>query len=393
MALVLVGLSPFVAARFDSQVIFNQHLIEYAWAAHDMEKLPVPEERIQSKYVAGLRAMINGFRSDVPDLEDHGAVLSFLLSHMPSRAIVYPTENFYYYRFQDRDGQWVWGNLRLADANAGYLGLTYFHPGSSEYQHKIFVDGQDIEIKQAGGGREYEVTFRGKSRVFFLPEVVTQCPEGLRLLDEERYVGRVIDESAIRFHLIFNTSTRSFYYLLDESAGVPDRFMSASDDILVLERSGFSFYDDSEADRRVLVGVPLKDIMENNYFDGPGDQVPFELNVRDMIYQAYPHTMLHEGIDEHGVVMGTREWQRVAITPYVRYAHLDEVYAAVQRGLEYEDKGQRWTAMTVEWWNTPFWIATQIRRLHEEGKSLLGEPPGLLTIDELTELYPEELSF
>ncbi len=49
--------------------------------------------------------------------------------------------------------------------------------------------------------------------------------------------------------------------------------------------------------------------------------------------------------------------------------------------------------MTTEWWNTPSWQAMQIRRLHEDGKSLVGKPTGLLSLDQLIEMFPKQLSF
>lgn len=389
---VTMACVPLIAYKFSTQVEFNQHLVESAWSKNDVNQVASFGKRIRSRYGYGVRAIFNGFHLPPPDVADHGAVLEFLLSNAPSYAIVYPTENFYYFRFQDNQGQWVWGNLRLADANAGNLGLTYFHPGSDSYEHKIFINGKDIRVENTGE-REYTVEYRGKSTIFFIPPIVTQSPDGVSLLENEKYVGRIIDESAIRFHLLFNTSTNSFYLTLDESDGVPDIAHQASAEIQVMERSGFAFYCDTDHDRKLLVGVPLRDIAENNYFDGPGDQVPFEIEIRDLLYLAYPHTMLERGLDEHGVFLGKKEWQRVAITPYVRYAHIDEVADIVQRGLRYENSSERCTVMTTEWWNTPSWQAMQIRRLHEDGKALVGKPTGLLSIDQLIEKFPEQLSF
>lgn len=58
--------------------------------------------------------------------------------------------------------------------------------------------------------------------------------------------------------------------------------------------------------------------MENNWYDGPFDQVPPRLHIRDLLEEAYPYVKQAGGIDEHGNFI-ERHGQRVAISPYIAY--------------------------------------------------------------------------
>ena len=388
-ALLIAG-APLLAHRYLVPIQFNQFLIERADATYGITGIASRWQRLRSAYSSGVKAIARGSDRSQPDLDDPDSVLAHVLSWAPPYSIVYPTEIFYYFGFRDAKDRWVWGNLRIAEAGSGRLGLSFFHPGSSSYTHKMYDSADGVTISSIGD-RDHVVKFRYSSVRFHVPDVVTVSPASLSLDTDEKYVSRIVDECGVRFHLVFNCTTNSFYMLLDESDGIPDRLAHTESGLVLGSRTGFVYYDESASERRMLIGVHLPNIAENNYFDGPGDQVPYEVPLRDLLHLAYPHTMLGPGIDAHGVLQGTTEWQRIAITPFQRYQTLDEVNDRITEAERFENLSMQRTSMTKEWWNSPMWVAMKTYELRAEGKSLIGTSPGLLSLEELESRYPESM--
>lgn len=388
--LLALTIAPLIAHRYLVPVQFNQFLIEQAEAEYGVKRNATPWQRWRSAYSSGIRAMRHIGDTDSPQLDNPDAVLAYVLKWAPSYAIVYPTEIFYYFRFDDPEGHQVWGNLRIAEAGEGRIGISYFHPGSAAFSHKVYNADDGLIVSQSGP-RDHVVAYAGRRVRFHVPEVVTSPPESIALDSQERYVARIVDESGVRFHLLFNKATNSFYMLLDESEGCPDRLEATDEGLTLGARTGFVYFDETDLDRRLLIGVRLSNIAENNYFDGPGDQVPYEVPIRDLLHLAYPHTLLEPGIDEHGVLLGTPEWQRIAVTPFHRYQTLDELRERIHDAQAYDERSAQRTVMTKEWWNSPMWIVMKMRELAAEGKGLAGDPPGLLTREELDSMFPEPM--
>ncbi|MEO1130314.1 MAG: hypothetical protein AAFX05_11505 [Planctomycetota bacterium] len=377
---------PLLAHASLAPVQFNQFLIEAADRRYGVGSWQSRVQSIGRVYTSGLRAIPKRFGDTPPPLDDPEAVLNYVLKWAPPLATVYPTECFYYYRFKDREGQWVWGNLRIADAPGGIIGISYFYPGAPDFTHREFTSEDGIDVTPLGY-RRYRVQGSGRAVTFVLPEVRTTAPSSFAATEDEHYVGRIVDESAVRLHLLFNTATNSFYMALDESEGITDALEEVEEGLLLGQRSGFVYYDDEQLDRRLLLGVRQDNIIDNNYFDGPADQVPFELELRDLMHLAYPHTMLGDGIDAHGVLLGKDEWQRVAISPFVRYSGINELKERITRCAG-TSPSVRMTCMTKEWWNSPLWLSYTIGRLRSEGKDLVGPAPGLMPLEEVLRRYP-----
>jgi hypothetical protein len=140
---------------------------------------------------------------------------------------------------------------------------------------------------------------------------------------EEEFVSPIIDESGSAFLLVFNHATCEFYYILVEPP--PDDNLHSTDlpGTWRGEASGFAYIEDALG-RRVLAGVRGHDVSMNTFFDGPFDQLPPRLNVRDLIRWAYPGIEERRGLtlDEHGGWVGM-EGTRVAISPYAEYGEWD----------------------------------------------------------------------
>jgi hypothetical protein len=84
---------------------------------------------------------------------------------------------------------------------------------------------------------------------------------------DEKYLGPVFDEPAIRFFLVYNSKLKIFHYILDETSGVADDFFSTAraDRIVIGRRTGFAFYRDHRLDRKILIGVFEANSVLNTY--------------------------------------------------------------------------------------------------------------------------------
>ena len=353
----------------------------------DVSDGPFRLDSLTNYGVAVLRSGVIGLRGlgeETPGLEDKEAVFSFIFSQLPSSVNVLPTEGFYYYS-AFLNGQEIRGNIRLADAfSKQEVSFAYFIPEQGGATQTWVLDlspETGLEI-QSTDGRSVALSWKGKSVRFNLPDGTQYEPDEATLLEEERSVGRIFDESGIAFFLLFNEETRSFYNVLDEDSPFPGELVDHGDGLLVCPRSSFAFYDDP-AGRKILIGVHLRNVEENNFFDGPGDQVPYQAFLKDTLYMAYPQTALASGIDEHGVYLDKAQWVRVAICPFHRYVELNSLHERITKVASLTDPGQRATEVTREWWNNASWRGRIREKLRVEGKQ---DPSTGLVSESLIEL-------
>jgi hypothetical protein len=370
---MVVGLPPLIA-HVVSPVEFNQRLIERLESSRGVESLSEAGTGFRRSWTVGARILLGRTTHRAPAFESERELVGYVFSWLPSKATVYPTEGFYYYKFRTGDGREVWGNLRVAELDAGRLGFAYFRPDEREQlRYDNLVHGRDITVNRLGEFR-WLVTMNGRTVEFVVPAARQARVAACKLLAEEELVGPVFDESGTRLSLLFNKRLNAFYFVLDARAGLTESLRSVSPGVLLGSRTGFAYFDDTRLDRRLLIGVHLENVKANNYFDGPGDQVPYWVSLRNQLHLAYPHTMKGAGIDEHGVAQGTSEWARIAVSPFIRYASLDELKERVEQEGGHTDPGVRCVALTKEWWNSPQWLAGVISDLHAEGKKLAGVP-------------------
>ncbi|MCL4220920.1 MAG: hypothetical protein KJZ65_06090 [Phycisphaerales bacterium] len=304
--------------QFVSEPRFNQRLIEYAWNPTDGAARRLPSD---------LRPADTGVRLDV---NDPASVVAFVLEQSPAQPIVYPTERYYYFEFSAGPRR-VAGNLRFTDAEKGVLHTGYFDRYDS-----TFLKSADF---QADGGlaldwndatRTANVQFRGIERTFQLPR-----PRSTRalLLPGESDVAAVLDESGFTFHLLFHEPSAQFYFALDDGAPLPDTLIQLRTEppVWLGVRSRFVFVTEPALRRRVLVGVYAPSVRANDYYDGPFDQVPPDLYLKDKLEAAYPYVKFRGGIDEHGNFREI-DGQRVAISPYQDYTSTEQMIALIVRG-------------------------------------------------------------
>jgi hypothetical protein len=267
-------------------------------------------------------------------LSDMKAMLAFVLESLPDRVKVYPTENYYYFHFFSQGVRYS-GNLRLdmMDRDQGKLHFAYFEE-MQEWKkdalpsYKIFDRGDGVAVEKVDD-LIYRVSFRGKQVVFELNDLSKIVPPPHAIAADEKYLGPVLDDSGMRFFLVFNTRLELFHYILDETAKLADQLRASArtDRILIGARTGFAYYDDLRMQRKILIGVFESNARLNNAFDGPFDQLPDNFIVadelRDAILRVEP--ALAGKIDRVG---GSCDGSgRYLIVPYATYRTEEDLYA------------------------------------------------------------------
>ena len=304
------------------------------------------------------------------DPSDARQVLEFVASWLPSLTVVHPTEEFVYFEFTAQDELYR-GNLRVADLGAEAMTLSYFPHGGAATSIGL-KRGEEFKLLEVSGS-SYKARLLGREIVFLRPSMVTEAPTTLTLGEGEDYVGWVHDESGERFHLLFSHSPHAFYYVLDQPANEEHREIAPG--VEVGERTGFVYRrveDDSGGERLLYVASGFEDGVMNTYYDGPGDQVPIHIELRDKLNLAYPSTLWGGGVEQNGVYSNTDVWCRYAIIP-AQLVHdpaevgTSELQAAGSLGM---GVAQRCEALTHEWWKTRRWWEDALERVRAEGKQL-----------------------
>ena len=213
---------------------------------------------------------------------DPMAVFAFVLGSLPDKVKVYPTENYYYFRFMQGGVPYA-GNIRLdpLERDRGKVQFSYY-ADLSEWRDKMQGDTYVVLDASRGVSVErlerllYRVSYRGKSVVFALNDLSQVKPPAGALGPDDKFLGPIFDESAVRFFLVYNSRLKVFHYILDETAKVPDELTASarSDRILIGRRTGFAFYRDHRLDRKIMIGAFESNARLNTYFDGPFDQLP-----------------------------------------------------------------------------------------------------------------------
>jgi hypothetical protein len=110
---------------------------------------------------------------------------------------------------------------------------------------------------------------------------------------------------------------------------VPDQFDTIEnvDRITNGIRTGFAFYSDRYAKRKILVGVSQLNTSINNYLDGPFDQLPDNFVEGETLRQAIVDSdpMVKGKIDRLGYFLDDEA--RYAISPYMQYRSENDLLA------------------------------------------------------------------
>ncbi len=290
------------------------------------EKTSLPELRTNQHFIEELARKP---RFDVNKLKD---VFNFIFSSLPDKVRVYPTENYYYFKFYHQGIRYA-GNLRLAavDRDQGILHFAYFadaNASSSEgSMHYLKLTARDGVRVEKAGPLEYKITFGGRQVTFLLNDVSDVTPPKELMRAREIYLGPVFDESGLQFYLLFNTELKIFHYILNETSGTGDQLIASevADRILIGKRSGFAFYKDHHIDRKILIAVHAANVVVNNYYDGPFDQLPDNFikgnSLKDAIEASDPNMVGQ--LDRFGYLASGEG--RYLIGPYKQYSDPGEL--------------------------------------------------------------------
>lgn len=271
---------------------------------------------------------ISSVRNNI-DLSSTLDVFESVFNALNVDVIVYPSENYYYFQFET-NGRTIKGNIALfaIDRDKGKLNFAYEEISALEEAPADIVDG--VATLDGSNGVDilkindfvYKVTFKDKSVNFHLNRLDMKQPSSFKLHNDEVYIGNTFDESGIRFHLLYNTLYKNLFWVLNEEYYVPESFTELIDNVIIGKRTGFIFYTEKKLQRKILFGVKNENIISNNWFDGPFDQLPDnyietnEVELKKYIEESYP--FCKDKIDKFGHFLKEND-SRVAISTYLAY--------------------------------------------------------------------------
>jgi hypothetical protein len=266
------------------------------------------------------------------DVKNALSVFRMVLESLPDRVTVYPTENYYYFKFNYAGVQYS-GNIRLENERRDQGQVHFaFAPEFSEWKSedpavfKILTKADGVTIEKIND-LSYRISLGAKSVVFDLNDLRHVKPPQDAISRDERFIGPIFDESGVRFLLVYNPKLKAFHYLLDETITPNESFTPSpsTDRILIGKRTGFAFYRDHKLNRKILIGVYEGNSRVNNYYDGPFDQLPDNFldgnSLHDAVLDVAPY--LKGRIDRYGSSFDGET--RYMISPYVHYSSEDDL--------------------------------------------------------------------
>lgn len=262
---------------------------------------------------------------------DAKAMFAWVFAQLPERVKVWPTESYWYFSFVHRGVKWA-GNIRLdaKDRDEGKVHFAYFEDLAEwreEPEMNYLLLGPEHGVKlEKLEPFVYRLTFADKAVVFELNDMKGVKPPAGAVLAEETYIGPVFDDSAVRFFLVWNPKAKVFHYVLDESLMSEDFLgMRENDRTLIGKRTGFAYYRDHRANRKILIGVFEGNSRVNNAYDGPFDQLPDAFiegeTLRAAIIAVEPK--LKGRIDRWGGLADGSG--RYLVAPYAYYREADDL--------------------------------------------------------------------
>ncbi len=273
-------------------------------------------------------------RASLP-IGDVKAMFGWVLNELPERVKVYPTENYYYFYFYHQGSRYA-GNIRLEAATrdegkvnfAYYVDMNEWHL-KEDNRHYVVLGKDDGVAVQKVEPLLYRVSYGDKSVLFELNDLSAVKPPAGVLGADEKFLGPIMDESGMRFFLVFNEKLKIFHYILDETAPLADELFPTkrAPDILIGRRTGFAFFQDARLPRKIMIAAFEANVRVNNYFDGPFDQLPDNFLVGDELRRAIlaeAPELKDEKMDRFG--RSPDGAIRYLIGPYIFYRTEDDLY-------------------------------------------------------------------
>ena len=332
---VFLLIAPYIFSGFiHNEFDFNQHHIEKLDKKYDALNFEEGLNAFVSSYFFKVSGLFNKKSSEKLDFENPEKVFEHVFKNLPNYAIVYPTEMYYYFKFPLGDRE-VSGNLRLVELENGKLTMGYFYTtdvfsGDVEY----FSQANGLSIKRISKNL-FKLKYLGKPVFFKISDIWDDYPKKTTLLESEEFITKVRDESGIIFYLVFNKESNVFYYILDEERKVVENLVNLESQIVIGEMTRFAYYLDKENNRKILFGVFLENVINNNYFDGPFDQVYPFVDIGEKLRRSYPYTKIQR-VDKFGFFIDNMNF-RIAITPYLNYKKKEELIYLLENCRVFEE--------------------------------------------------------
>ena len=271
------------------------------------------------------------------DLKDPIAVFRYVFSKIDDEVMIYPSECYFYFKFGLR-GKLLNGAIMLfpPERDSSIINFGYIVRIEDKLRQKwvpefgggkILSDSDGVHVEKLSDFL-YSITFEGRTVRFTLYNDGIQPPKKARLQKDEEFVGPSFDESGLRFFLIFNSTTKRLYWVLNEDGFVPEDFERFSADVVIGDRTGFAFYLDSANNRKILVAVDGFNILQNNWYDGPFDQLPDnhvytgQIEMKKYLDAAY--RLGPDVIDKYGRFKHATG-SRIPVAPYSAYYDRNEL--------------------------------------------------------------------
>lgn len=270
------------------------------------------------------------------DLKQRDEVLTLILAGMKDEIIVYPSEGYYYFSFLN-NGEDIKGNLRfdVTKRDEGEISFVYYKKvGTSKDVtfHHTLTTNNGVILKKIDTFT-YELTFNNFKKIIHIYDANDELENKPKLSKYEEYIGPTFDDSGIRFHLIYDTKSQVFLFVLNETLGYSESFKSLdkNDYIRIGLRSQFVYYHDKKYNRMVLIGVSESNVNENNHYDGPFDQLPDSFvdgdHLKELIVKYDPR--VKGQLVSYGIYKND-ESSRYAIAPYIEYKKIEELFVVYQ---------------------------------------------------------------
>lgn len=279
---------------------------------------------------------INGLYHDL-DVSDVKAVFRYVFTNLENEVTVYPSENYYYFKFTAA-GKTYTGSISLPAEriDRGIISVGYTIKPEDRTRQKYFrTKGGSHDFTEDDGlvvdrisGFRYRLTYEGKSVIFNLFDGGLEPPKKAKLRSDEVYVGPSFDDSGLQFFLIFNKTVNKLYWVLNEEEFAPEKFTKYTPNVVIGDRTEFAFYVDSVNNRKIMVGVEGLNVLHNGWFDGPFDQMP-DNYVKAGKIQVKKYLVAHYGfsedmIDKYGK-FNSQDNTRLPVAPYRVYFDRNEL--------------------------------------------------------------------
>lgn len=373
--------------HFLQYALQEQEAVTRSWSALERILANISATMFSSSSLLSERR--NAKPEPMPALERLADLAEFVFERTPELIIVWPSESYYYFTADTSDGEYA-GNFRFTEIGEGAATFAIFPVGRNN-QRDV---GRVLPLVEETGftahrvwGSLFEVKYRAHTRLVWVEEGSAHLRQPAILGLDEQWLSWLRDESGTPFHLVYDLNDNGFFFVLDESGGVESDLVSYGDgangDFIVSSRTEFVFLQEHDPLRKILVGVRSSNIESNSYFDGPFDQIPGHLPLRELIYQSYPYLKLG-GVDEFGFYC-MADGMRAAITPYFQYSTKEEFLENASRCADMSSShSERRSCLTFDEKRN---FHLQSKAFNEDGTLVSGKEPIICSRATATRLH------